>query len=144
VAVDSGGAVLWLILLLVVFWLLMYTAVRAAVGHALDRIRPRLGAEARTVPEGVAFSVTNRGTAPAIDLFVRWAGDPAESVLAHTPLLAVDDRLEWTIAAEPIPDETQVVRNLMLDWAVGVDASSSGRTSSRRAVLVPSRMARPK
>jgi hypothetical protein len=143
VSVDNGGgAVLWLILSLVVFWLVIYTAVRVAVGQALDRNQQRLVAEARTTPDGVEFAITNLGTAPAIDLFVRWSND-SESVLAHTPLLAENGRLEWTIAGEPIPNETQVVRSLLLDWAVGVDPSASGRNSSRRAVLVPSRMARP-
>jgi hypothetical protein len=139
---DGGTAVLWLILSLVVFWLLIYTAVTLAVGHALDRTQPRLVAEARTTPEGVDFVVTNSGTGPAFDLFVRWTGDAAESMLAYAPLLAVNGTLEWTIAAGPIRDETPVVRGLMLDWALGVKPSL-GRHSSRREVLVPSRLARP-
>jgi len=38
---DGGTAALWLILSLVVSWLVIYTAVRTATGHALDRTQPR-------------------------------------------------------------------------------------------------------
>jgi hypothetical protein len=139
---DGGTAALWVILSLVVSWLVIYTAVRVAVGHVLDRTKPRLVAEASTTPEGVDFVITNSGSGPAFELFVRWAGDAAESVLAHAPLLAVNGKLEWTIAAGPIREETPVVRSLMLDSALGVKPSL-GRHSDRREVLVPSRLAKP-
>jgi hypothetical protein len=139
---NSGAAVLWLILSLVVLWLVVYTAVRVAVGHALDRRRQRLVAEVRTTPDGVEFAIANLGTAPAIDLFVRWFND-SDSVLAHTPLLAENGRLEWTIASEPIPNEIQVVRSLLFDWADGIEQPTAGRNSSGYAVLVPSRLAKP-
>ena len=139
---DGGTAALWLILSLVVSWLVIYTAVRVAVGHALERSQPLLVAEARATPAGVEFVITNSGTSSAIDLSVRWSGAPKTEILAHAPLLAVNGRLEWTVAVEPIPNETQLVRTLLIDWAVEVDPSSSVRQSSRRAVLVPSRLAK--
>jgi hypothetical protein len=139
---DGGTAALWVILSLVVSWLVIYTAVRTATGHALDRTQPRLVAEAHTTPEGVDFVITNLGTGPAFSVSVWWSDDPAKSILARTPLLAVNGKLEWTLHAEPIPAETRLVRSLQLDWGVGIDASW-GRRSGRREVLVPSRLAKP-
>jgi len=139
---DIGGVmVLWLVLWLVVPWLFVYTAVRVAVGHALDRVKPRLLAETQTTPAGVAFTVTNVGTGPAFDLFVRWPGDAAEGALAHSPLLGVNGKLEWTIAAAPAPEEVEKVRSLRLDWSAQLDPAR-GRKSAVQAVLVPSRLDR--
>jgi hypothetical protein len=135
---SDGGSLLMLVVMLVGFWLIIYTAVRAAVGHALDRVNPCLVAEARTTQEGVDFVVTNTGTAPALDLFVRWSARPTGEALTYTPTLGLGGRLEWTIAAESVEDESQSVRKLELDWAA---ANGSGsRHSTTRAVLVPSRL----
>ena len=136
---DSGGVLILLLIELVGFWLIIYTAVRAAVGHALDRVKPRLVAEARTTPEGVHFVVTNTGTAPAFDGFVRWSARPTGEALAYTPMLGLNGRLEWAVPAEAVADETQSVRKLELDWTGGLDPSA-GRQSTTRAVLVPSRL----
>src|SRR5271157_1831483 len=113
---DAGlSAVILLILSVAFSWLVIYTAVRAAVGHALDRLKPRLVAEALTTPQGVDFVVTNVGTAAAFDVSARWSGRPAGEPLARTPMLGLNARLEWTLAAEPVPDEAQSVRTLRLD-----------------------------
>jgi hypothetical protein len=135
----SGYALIFFILSLVIAWLIIYTAVRAAVGHALDRTNPRLVAEATTMPDGVFFAVLNAGTAPAIDLTVRWFGAPSHAVLARTPFLGLDDRFEWTVPAPAVPNETASPRKLTLEWARDPDPSL-GRRSMTCAVLVPSRL----
>jgi hypothetical protein len=135
----SGDALIFFIVSLVIAWLIIYTAVRAAVGHALDRENPRLVAEATTTPDGVHFAVLNAGTAPAIDLTVRWFGAPADATLARTPLLGIDARLEWSVPAPMVVDETTSVRKLTLEWARDTDPSL-GRHSMSCPVLVPSRL----
>lgn len=142
-SVDSGGSagfVFWFIFSLVVAWLVIYTAVRLAVGHALDRTQPRLLAEAYATANGVQFAVTNVGTGPAFDLSVRWHGTRIGEPLASTPMLGVNRRLEWTISVGPVPGETQIVRRLELSWAMGLYPDSI-RPSATCAVLVPSRLA---
>jgi Kef-type K+ transport system membrane component KefB len=144
-SVDSyngdGGfyAVLFLVVSLVVTWLFIYTAVRAAVGHALDRAKSRLIAEAHTTPGGVEFVVANVGTAPAFDLSVRWVDGPSGIVLAHTLLLGINDRLEWTLVGPVLPGEALSVRRIKLEWGSATDPSY-GRQFAICAVLVPSRI----
>lgn len=137
---DSNWTfVVWLILSLLVSWLLIYTAVRAGVGHALDRVQPRLIAEAHTTLNGVEFVVCNVGTGPAFDVSVWWSDRPTGEALARTPMLGQNGKLEWTLAAEPIPDETQSVRRLKLDWGIGSNQPDERRHSTL-AVLVPARL----
>jgi hypothetical protein len=136
---NSLAGVVLLIISLAISWLFIYSAVRAAVGHALDRVKPRLLAEAHTTPLGVEFAVSNIGTAPAFAVSVGWADRPIGQPLAWTPMLAVNGRLEWTLAAQPVPDETQSVRRLSIGWSTGL-VPSEGRRSELRAVLVPSRL----
>jgi hypothetical protein len=140
---TGGEALVWLIVLVAGLWLIVYTAVRAAVGHALDRVKPRLLAEARTTDEGVDFTITNASTAPAFDVSVRWRGGREEDALAHAPMLGLNGRLEWTLPAEPVPGEVQKIRVLELDWVSGLDPAAP-RESTRRAVLVPSRLDAPR
>jgi hypothetical protein len=140
---SSGQAFLWVLISLVVSWLIIYTAVRAAVGHALDRVKPRFVAEAHTIPEGVQFIVSNEGSGPAFDLSVRWYGRPASEALARVPMFAPNGRLQWTLAAEPVSDDTESVARLTVAWSTGLDPSS-GRDSVVLAVLVPSRLVPPK
>ena len=134
----SGDALIFFIVSLVIAWLIIYTAVRAAVGHALDRTNPRLVAEATTTPDGVHFAVLNSGTAPAIDVAVRWFGTPADATLARTPLLGIDARFEWSVPAPSVPGETTSVRKMTLEWAP--DSDPLGRRSMSCPVLVPSRL----
>jgi hypothetical protein len=86
---DANGLafVFFLILSLAVSWLLIYTAVAAAMGHALHTPRARMTVDAHGTGDGVAFVVTNVGTGPAFNLSVRWQGAPIEAALAQTPLL---------------------------------------------------------
>jgi hypothetical protein len=141
---DISGAVTGAVLVVSIAftWLVIYTAVRTAVGHALDRVQPRLVADAQTTPESVSFVVTNVGNGPAFDLSARWAGEPAGQKLAHTPLLAPNGKFGWTVAAAPVPDETQVVREIRLDWAIGNEPNALQK-SATLAVLVPSRLDPP-
>ncbi len=142
-SVDSGGSAgLWFIVSVVVAWLVIYTAVRAAVGHALDRDEPRLLAEATASQNGVSFAVTNIGMRPAFDLRVRWHDTPTGEALAHTPMLGANGRLEWSLDVGAVAGETQIVRSLDLNWASGLPAESN-RRSAARAVLIPSRLAPP-
>ena len=136
---NSANVTLWLLISLAVSWLIIYTAVRAAVGHALDRVKPRFVAEAHTTPEGVQFIVSNEGSGPAFDLSVRWSGRPASEALARVRMFARNGRLQWTLAAEPAPDDTESVGRLIVEWSTGLDPSS-GRNSVALAVLVPSRL----
>jgi len=141
VSVDSGGSTgLWFILSVVVAWLVIYTAVSAAVDHALHPTVPRLQAEATATPDGVQFAVTNVGGGPAFDLRVRWHETPTGETLADTPILGVNGQLDWTLDVGAVPGETQIVRSLDLNWALGLQPGSS-RYSATRAVLVPSRLA---
>jgi hypothetical protein len=138
----SGGdagiyAALFLLISLAITWLIIYTAVRAATGHALDRMKPRFVAEATTTEDRVQFVVSNVGSAPALDLVVRWLDRPAAEPLARTPLLGVNARLEWTIASAPMTGETQAIRRLRLDWTRDSDP---GRAFILLAVMVPSRL----
>ncbi len=153
---DAGiTAVLFLLISLAVTWLIIYSAVRAATGHALDRMKPRFVAGATTTDEGVRFVVSNVGSAPAVDLVVRWLDRPAGEPLARTPLLGVNATLEWTLAPAPAPapapaaaptpapaptpaqDETMAIRRLRLDWTRDSDP---GREFIYCTVLVPSRL----
>ena len=137
---SGSGAESWIYFLLFLFislaitWLIIYTAARAAVGHALDRMRSRLAAEASTTPGGVEFVVSNVGSAPAVDLAVRWLDRPFDEPMARTPLLGVGAKLEWTIAAADVPGDTDEIRRLKLDWA---HDPGSGRESAVRVVRVP-------
>ncbi len=135
---GSGDARVLFIISLVIAWLIIYTAVRAAVGHALDRTNPRLVAEATATPDGVHFAILNAGTAPAVDVAVRWFDAPADAILARTPLLCIDARFEWSVPAPSVPGETTSVRKLTLEWAR--DTDPPGRRSTTCAVLVPSRL----
>jgi hypothetical protein len=141
VTYSNGDAaltgVLFLIISLVVTWLIIYSAVRAAVGHALDRTKPRFVVEATTNSEGVKFAVTNVGSAPAVDLTARWLEKPVDEPLARVPLLGVNARFEWTVAAVALPGETQTVRSLKLQWTRDPDLGSASVTC---VVLVPSRL----
>ncbi len=137
---DNGtSAFLFLLVSVVVSWLVIYTAVAAGVGHALDRSRPRFVAEAHTTEQGVHFLISNLGTGSAFDVTARWSNAPVGEVLARARLLGPNGRLEWTLAAAPIPDELQSIRTLTVDWANGIDPSA-GRQFKDLAVLVPSQL----
>jgi hypothetical protein len=136
---DSGTSVVLFLVSIVVAWLVIYTAVRAGVGHALDRTKPRLIAEAQTSAEAVHFVMSNVGTASAFDVTVRWSNRPTGEVLARAQMLGLGGRLEWTLALTPIPDEPRSVRTLAVDWANDIDPSA-GRQLRALAVLVPSQL----
>jgi hypothetical protein len=137
---DNGTSALVLFLLtVVVSWVVIYTAVVAGVGHALDRSKPRFVAEAQTTEQGVHFLVLNVGTGSAFDVTARWSNAPLGEVLARARLLGPNDRLEWTLAAAPTPDELQSIRTLTVDWANAIDPSA-GRQFKHLAVLVPSQL----
>jgi hypothetical protein len=140
---NSGLAVVWLVLSLVVLWLIIYSAVRAAVAHALDRSKPRLVAQAYTTPEGVQFVVSNIGTGAAFDVSVRWTGRPAAEALARIPLLGRNGTLEWTLLVELRPDDLYSVGLLTAAWSPGLDPAAI-REYANLAVLVPSRVVPPK
>jgi hypothetical protein len=136
---GSGGEawiyfLLFLFISLAITWLIIYTAVRAAVGHALDRMKPRLTAEATTSPNGVEFVVSNLGSVPAVDLTVCWSDRPLDEPLARAPFLGAGAKLEWSIAAPEVPGATQEIRRLKLSWARDPD---SGRESVDRVVRIP-------
>jgi hypothetical protein len=139
---DNGTSVVLLLFSLLLSWLVIYTAVRAAVGHALDRAKPRLIAEAHASAESVQFVVSNIGSGSAFDVAVRWSNRPTGEVLARTQMLGINGRLEWGLARAPIPNETQSVRTLTVDWAIGVDPAA-GRQVALLAVLVPSQLGAP-
>lgn len=135
---STAGAVL-LIFGLVLEWLLIYTAVRVAVGHAHDRRRPVLEAETTTAADGMRLDLLNKGTGAAFDVAMGWADDPSTFPLARTPMLPIDGRLEFRLAVAQVSDETQYVRFLKIEWRDGPDPTANHR-SARRAVLVPSRL----
>ena len=136
---NSTSALLFLLISVVVSWLVIYTAVAAGVGHALDRLKPRFAAEAHTTQQGVHFLVSNVGNGPAFDVTARWSTAPVGEVLARARLLGPNGRIEWTLAATPTPDELQSIRTLTVDWANGIDPSA-GRKFKQLAVLVPSQL----
>ena len=136
---NSSSAFLLLLISVVVSWLIIYTAVRAAVGHVLDRSRPRFVAETNMTEQGVYFLVSNVGTGSAFDVTARWSNAPSGEVLARARLLGPNGRLAWTLAAAPTPDELQSIRTLTVDWANGIDPAA-GRQFKLLAVLVPSQL----
>jgi hypothetical protein len=136
---NSSSAFLLLLISVVVSWLVIYTAVATGVGHALDRVKPRFVAEAHTTEQGVHLLVSNVGNGPAFDVMARWSNAPVGEVLARARLLGPNGRIEWTLAATPIPDELQSIRTLRVDWANGIDPST-GRDFKDLAVLVPSQL----
>lgn len=136
---NSASAFLLLLISVVVSWLIIYTAVRAAVGHALDRSKPRFAVETETTEQGVHFAVSNVGSGSAFDVTARWSNAPIGEVLARARLLGPNGRLEWTLAAAPTPDELQSIRTLTVDWANGIDPAA-GRQFKLLAVLVPSQL----
>src|SRR5664280_943693 len=105
---NSTSALLFLLISVVVSWLVIYTAVAAGVG-------------------------------PALDVTARWSTAPVGEVLARARLLGPNGRIEWALAATPIPDELQSIRTLTVDWANGIDPSA-GRKFKQLAVLVPSQL----
>jgi hypothetical protein len=144
--VDYGGGtdaglyfLLFLFISIAITWLIIYTAVRAAVGHAMDRPAPRLVAEAVTTADEVRFAISNLGTAPVVNLAVRWHRAPAEEYLARTPFLGVNARFEWTMPVPAAQAEELVVRWLEMSWVRHPDPSL-GRRSETCPVLVPSRL----
>jgi hypothetical protein len=130
---------IWLAISVLVAWLIIYTSVRAGVGHALDRAEPRLAADTHVTPTGVEFVVSNLGLGPAFDVSVRWLDRPAGDALVRTPMLGRNGTLEWTVPAGPVPDEKQSLLRLKVDWGNYVDPSV-GRHSTTLVVLVPSRL----
>ena len=140
---GGSGAEAWVYFLLFLFislaitWLIIYTAVRAAVGHALDRMKPHMVAEATATPDGVQFVVTNVGSAPAVDLVVRWLDQPLGEPIARTPFLGVNARFEWTLAVADVPGETDSIRRLSVQWSRDPDP---GNETVKCAVFVPSRL----
>jgi hypothetical protein len=134
---DQAAAAVLLILGLVVEWLLIYSAVRAAVGHANDRRQPKLEAHSTTAPEDVILAVVNSGTGAAFDVAMGWADDPTGHPLAQTPLLEIGGRLESKLAAVAVAGETPRVRFLKVEWRESLDLP---HRTARRAVLVPSRL----
>ena len=144
--VSYGGGNLVVVVLLsaipiLILWTIIYTAVKSATSNALDRVRARLVAEAKVTPGGVEFVVTNAGNGPAFDLSVRWVDGPSDIVLAHTVLLGVNGRLEWTLVDQILPGEALAIRQIRLDWGRNIDPSF-GRQSSVQALLLPSRVDR--
>ena len=136
---NSSSGFLFLLISVVVSWLVIYTAVAAGVGHALDRTKPRFVAEAHTTEQGVHFLISNLGTGSAFDVTARWSNAPVGELLARARLLGPNGRIEWTLAATPIPDELQSIRTLRVDWANGIDPPAS-REFEHLAVLVPSQL----
>jgi hypothetical protein len=136
---NDSSAIFWFLISLVLMWLIIYTAVRAAVGHFLGR-RPLLEAEATTKPDGVRLTITNAGTGPAFDVAVGWQDEPSKEPLARTPMLRIGGSLEVDLAVRAVEGETQIVRFLKLAWREDPDPSPN-LFSGRRAVLVPSRLA---
>jgi hypothetical protein len=130
---------IWLAVSVLVAWLIIYTAVRAGVGHALDRAEPRLVADTHVTPTGVEFVVSNLGLGPAFDVSVRWLDRAAGDALVRTPMLGRNGTLAWTVPVGPVPDERQSVLSLKVDWGNHLDPSV-GRHSTTLAVLVPSRL----
>jgi hypothetical protein len=141
---GGGGAGLdtWITFLLYLFislaitWLIIYTAVRAAVGHALDRMKPRFVAEATATPDGVRFVVSNVGSAPAVDVAVRWTEQPSGEPIVRTAFVGVSARFEWELAVAQVPGTAGSVRGLRLQWSGGPDRS---RETATCVVLVPAR-----
>jgi hypothetical protein len=139
VSSDAGSVVMWMVISLVVTWLIIYTAVRVGVGHALDRDRPRFVAEATPTAAHVNFVLRNTGTGPALDLRVRWSDGAPQDQLAWTPLLAAGAGVQWNVTSPAVPGEAMVVRTLEASWAFNQDPTA-GRGSARVLVLVPSRL----
>ena len=142
--VQYGGAnglafAFFIILSFAVSWLLIYTAVAAALGHALHSPRARMTADARVTSDGVAFVVTNVGTGPAFNLSVRWQGAPIEAALAQTPLLQERATLQWILTGPAEPDDALQVRQVELQWNSVINPSYD-RMSTVLPVLVPSRL----
>ena len=132
---QAAGAAVLLVLGLVAEWLLIYSAVRLAVGHANDRRQPRLEAQSTTTPGEVTLAVVNAGSEAAFDVAMGWADDPLGYPLAQTPLLAIGGRLECSLVAATVAGGTQHVRFLKVEWRNGLDLPPR---TARRAVLVPS------
>ena len=129
----------WLAISVLVICLIIYTAVRTGVGHALDRTEPKLVADTHVAADGVTFVVSNVGLGPAFDVSVRWLDRAAGDALVLAPMLGRNETLGWTVPAGPVPDERQSVLNLKVDWGNSPDPSV-GRHSTTLAVLVPSRL----
>jgi hypothetical protein len=130
---------IWLAISVLVAWLIVYTAVRAGVGHALDHAEPKLVADAHVTADGVTFVVANLGLGPAFDVSVRWLDRAAGNALVRTPMLGRNGTLGWTVPSGPVPGETESVLSLKVDWGNNPDPSV-GRHSTTLAVRVPSRL----
>ena len=144
--IDYGGGgagidawitfLVYLFISLAITWLIIYTAVRAGVGHALDRTKPRFVAEATATPDGVQFAVSNVGSAPAVDVAVRWTDQPYGEPIARSAFVGVNAKFEWTLPVAQAPGGPGSIRGLRLQWSGGPDRSREAATC---LVLVPSR-----
>ncbi len=134
---DPAAAAVLLVVAVVVEWLLIYTAVRAAISHSLDRRRPIIETETTAAPGGVRLALVNKGTAPAFDVVTSWEDNSSTGPLAQTPMLPIDGRLECNPAVSGASDGTQAVRFLKVEWRPSPDPIAD-RRQERRAVLVPS------
>ena len=80
--------------------------------------------------------VINVGTGPAFDLSVRWSENPAGDLLARTPMLGVNGRLEWSVPVGPGSDENQTIRRLWLDWCDSRSRRLVGHPAPCRACAI--------
>ena len=93
---------------------------------------PRLARPACCPP----LVVINVGTGPAFDLSVRWSENPAGDLLARTPMLGVNGRLEWSVPVGPGSDENQTIRRLWLDWCDSRSRRLVGHPAPCRACAI--------
>jgi hypothetical protein len=117
---DGGsGAFLALVVLIVtlaVFWLLVYSAVRVAVGDSIGKRRPRFVGVAATTTEGTRLTLTNAGDAPAFHVSFRWQDDTSLHVLGETLMLSAGDKAEFDLPVPETSDGYPRIRTMAVEW----------------------------
>ena len=103
-----------LAIMLGAFWLVIESAVGAAIGRA--HRRPAFRASLHTAGEAVELAIDNTGPAPAYDVEVRWRGDRRSDPLLRTSLLAQGETWRAAAPAASRPTEASDARWPGLGW----------------------------
>jgi hypothetical protein len=133
VADDPLGALLVLFLLIVVLWLVAYTASRVALASGVPAVDQAFAAVADADGDTVRIAVHLVGTRPAHDVAVGWASDVPGAPFSSTVLLTPVRPLIAVVPAASVPTDLDPggVAQLDVRWRT---AGEQG-TGSRFAVV---------
>lgn len=133
---DPFGGLLILALLIVVLWVIAYSATRVAIGGTRDAV---FAASFVPHPDRVHLTVANVGLGAAFRVVVVWADAPNGAPLATAEFVGPLVPFEVDLPVAAIPEEGSESRVLMIQWRMGTEPLAHYR-SSRCSALVPARL----